>query len=69
VNDGVNGHVEGTVATPAGSAFDTTRMVYGRDGRRLIPVSSESGTLAATDTAGLSAGSDVVGCALSRPVF
>jgi hypothetical protein len=70
VNDGVNGHVEGTVAIPAGStAFDTTRLVYGREGRRLVPVSSEAGTIAVNDAAGLAAGSDIVGCVLSRPAF
>ncbi len=69
VSDGVTGHLEGTVATPAASGFDTTRLVYERDGRRLIPAASESGTLAASDTAGLAARSDVVGCSLSRPAF
>ncbi len=55
VNDGVTGHVEGTVATPAANGFDTTRLVYERVGRRLVPAASESGTIAANDAAGLAA--------------
>ena len=69
MSDGVNGHLEGTVATPAASGFDTTRLVYERDGRRLIPATSESGTLAASDRPASPRRSDVVGCSLSRPAF
>jgi hypothetical protein len=69
VSDGVNGHLEGTLAIPTGQNFATTRMVYKRDGRRLIPESAESGTVAATAAQAMAAGTDVVGCALSGPAF
>jgi hypothetical protein len=69
VSDGVNGHLEGTLAVPSGSNFATTRMVYRRDGRRLVPESAESGTVAASAAQAMAAGTDVVGCALSGPAF
>ena len=50
VNDGVNGHLEGFTASPAaGDAFTTNHLVFGRqvNTRRLVPVSFDSGTLAA----------------------
>jgi hypothetical protein len=69
VSDGVNGHLEATLAIPAGSTFSTTRMVYKRDGRRLVPASAESGTVPATAAEAMAAGTDVAGCALSGPAF
>jgi hypothetical protein len=70
VNDGVNGYLEGTVATPgATGAFATTRLVYKRDGRRLVPQTSQSGTVPAAAAEAMAAGTDVVGCSLSGPAF
>ena len=70
VNDGVTGHLEATLATPAGAdAFATTHLVYMRDGRRLIPQTSQSGTITAAAAAAMAAGTDIVGCSLSGPAF
>ena len=69
VSDGVTGHLEGTLAVPAGSTFNTTRMVYKRDGRRLLPESAESGTVSAAAAGLMAAGTDVSGCSLSGPAF
>jgi hypothetical protein len=71
VNDGVNGHIEGLTASPAaGDSFTTSRLVFGRIGRRLVPVSYETGSLAPpVDPAAIAAGSDVTGCSLSRSAF
>ena len=69
VSDGVTGHLEALSAVPSGTGdFSTTRLVFGRTGRRLVPVASESGQIAG-DPSALAAESDVTGCALSRPAF
>ena len=71
VNDGVNGHLEGFTASPAaGDAFTTNHLVFGRqvNTRRLVPVSFDSGTLAApADPAALALGSDITGCSSPSP--
>jgi hypothetical protein len=71
VSDGVTGHVEALTATPAaGDSFTTTRLVFGRTGRRLVPVAYEAGSLPApADATALGAGSDITGCNLSHPAF
>jgi hypothetical protein len=69
VSDGVNGHLEGTLAIPAGPNFTTTRMVYKRDGRHLVPASAESGSVPASAAEMMAKGTDVVGCSLTGPAF
>ena len=71
VSDGVTGHLEALTATPAGAdAFSTSRLVFGRIGRRLVAVSYETGNLPAPADAGvLATDSDVTGCSLSSPAF
>jgi hypothetical protein len=73
VTDGVNGHLEGFTASPAGGdAFTTNHLVFGRQAntRRLVPLSYDSGTLPApADPAVLAMGSDITGCSLSQPAF
>ncbi len=71
VTDGVTGHIEALTATPAaGDTFDTTRLVFGRIGRRLVPGAYETGSLPApVDALALAASSDVTGCNLSHPAF
>ena len=54
VSDGVTGHLEALTATPAGvDAFSTSRLVFGRIGRRLVAVSYETGNLPAPADAGV----------------
>jgi hypothetical protein len=69
VSDGVTGHLEGTVAVPGESTFATSRMVYEREGRRLSPSNTQSGTVPAAAAELMAKGSDVTGCSLSGPAF
>ena len=73
VSDGVTGHLEGLTAVPSsgGDAFATTRLVFGRlTGRRLVPITYESGSLPGpADDPTLLATGDVSGCTLSTPAF
>jgi hypothetical protein len=69
--DGHSAHLEAVTAVPTGATtYAANRLVFGKDGHRLVPVLQSGGTLTLPrDQAALATDGNVTGCILSRPIF